>query len=172
MWLNNFFLFRSEKLLGVILVINSFVLPVLVAMTTTERPLFLYKKAEGKIEMVRVEHISYTIKTSISYNSTVIHYKNNYGGIDKLIFGEKFKDEKLLSKNDQIKAWYYTRKGYKKIKQLIVNGKTVRKYNETVGISVCLGAIISLIFEILFIKMYRRNFVLSNKNKTKKKKIY
>lgn len=165
MWLNNFFLFKSEKLLGVILVINSFVLPALVAMTTTERPLFLYKKTEGKIEMVRVEYISYTIKTKISYYSTVIHYKNNRGEMDKLIFGEKFEDEMLLSKNDQISARYYTTKKYKTIKQLIVNGKTILKYNESVGFCVYIGAIISLIFEILFIKIYRRNFVLVNVKK-------
>jgi len=156
----------SQEKFGMVWLINTVVLIITIALASGERPLFLYKKTGGQIEKISTEYISYHRKTTISFYSTVIYYKDSKK-TDKLVLGYVLKNDDLASAN-RVKARYYTVKGIKKAKQLLIDDQVIKSYNEIIGITVWMAGIISLILEIFIVRYYMKSWTFKMKPKRNK----
>jgi hypothetical protein len=157
----------SEDHFGAIWAFVTILLIIVFAMSRVEKPLFLYKKIEGKISGYKVRHISYYSSTKIAFDAFVIDVKEKGGNTEQVIFYYDPKYDFNAYVGKEIKAWCYVKKGYNKSTQIIIDGSFIRKYNENVGIWVYIFLILLSAVEIFMVYYSMKKWPKWGKKKTK-----
>lgn len=159
-------LMKISKWFRCVLAVNTVVLCIAIPMSFLERPLFFYSKSEGVIYSVETDVVSFAGKAraSFSMDATIIGCEDDRH-VENLVLLDSVGCSRSLIAGKKMKAWHYTKNNHKCIKQLEVNGKTVVKYDERMGVAVYLIALISLIVEYFMAKYYLKSIGWTLKKK-------
>jgi hypothetical protein len=155
----------SEDHFGAIMALVTILLIIAFAMSRVEKPLYLYKKIEGKVISFEIKHISYYSSTKISFDAFVINVKKISNDSEQLLiyYDPEYNFKPFIGKD--IEAWCYAKKGYNITKQLIIDDIVLRKYNEKVGIWVYISLFLLSGLEIFMLYYHMKKWPKWGKKK-------